>query len=77
MSLAETAKRLYERNWKQRLEAKHRDEFVAIEPESKSFYLGDSFLDAALSAKKVHPQRKAFVLRIGHDAAFHLRSAWR
>lgn len=77
MSIADAAKRLYEREWKQRLEAEHRNEFVAIEPESQSFYLGDTFLAAALSAKQAYPQRKAFVIKIGHDAAFHLGSASR
>ena len=50
MSISAAAKQLYEREWKQRLESEHRDQFVAIEPESKSYYLGDSFLTAALLA---------------------------
>lgn len=77
MSVADAAKQLYEREWKVRLESEHRDEFVAIEPESRSFYLGESFLAAALLAKQAYPHRKSFVIRIGHDAAFHLGSASR
>lgn len=72
MSIAEQAKQVYEREFKAQLEAEHRDEFVAIEPVSKSFFLGVTFLDAALAAKKAHPERKSFVIRIGHDAAFHI-----
>ena len=72
MSIAASAKQFYERELKARLEADHRDEFVAIEPQSRSFYLGDSFVEAALAAKQAHPDRKSFVIRIGHDAAFHL-----
>ena len=77
MSIAETAKRLYEQQWKDRLEAEHRHQFVAIEPESKSYFLGATFLAAALLAKNAYPDRKAFVLKIGHEAAFHIGASSR
>lgn len=54
------------------LELKHRNEYVAIEPESKSHFLGKTFLEAALAAKNAFPDRKSFVVRIGHEAAFHI-----
>ena len=72
MSIAEQAKHIYESRLKAQLEAKHRDKFVAIEPISQSFFLGDQFIDAALAAKNAHPDRKSFVIRIGHEAAFHI-----
>jgi len=72
MSLAEQSKRVYETRFRAELEAKHRDQFVAIEPDSESYFLGDAFIDAALAAKKAYPTHKSFVIRIGHDAAFHL-----
>ncbi len=72
VSIAEKAKGFYESELKTRLESEHCDEFIAIEPVSKSFYLADTFIDAALAAKKAHPNRKSFVIRIGHDAAFHI-----
>jgi hypothetical protein len=72
MSIAEEAKGVYERELKDRLEAEHGDEFVAIEPVSKSFYIADTFIEAALAAKRAHPDRKSFVIRIGYDAAFHI-----
>lgn len=72
MSIAEAAKRLYEAELRTSLEAEHRDEFVAIEPESKSYFVGKSFLEAAMAAKSAFPNRKSFVLRIGHEAAFHI-----
>jgi len=72
MSLAEAAKRFYKAELQKSLEAKHRDEFVAIEPESKAHFVGASFLEAAMAAKRAYPERKSFVLRIGHDAAFHI-----
>ena len=75
MSIAAQAKQFYESELKAKLEAEHRDEFVAIEPESKSFFVAQSFIDAGLAAKKAYPKRKSFVIRIGHEAAFHLGAA--
>ena len=75
MSVAEKAKEVYESEFKARMEVDHLDEFVAIEPVSKSFFLGDTFIDAALAAKQAHPDRKSFVIRIGHEAAFHIGAA--
>lgn len=72
MSIAEQAKQIYESRLKSELEAKHRDEFVAIEPVSESFFLAAEFIDAAMAAKIAYPDRKSFVLRIGHEAAFHI-----
>ena len=72
MTIAEQAKRFYQLRLKTDLETTHRDQFVAIEPISESFYLGDRFIDAALAAKTAFPHRKSFVLRVGHDAAFHI-----
>jgi len=72
MSIADAAKQVYESELRETLESKHRDEYVAIEPESKSHFLGKTFLQAAMAAKNAFPERKSFVLRIGHEAAFHI-----
>ena len=71
MSIAKDAKRVYE-TLRNQLEAGHLDQFVAIEPESQSHFLGHTFIEAAMAAKDAFPERKSFVLRIGHDAAFHI-----
>ncbi len=72
MSISESAKNVYESDLRKRLEAEHNNQFVAIEPESKAFFLGSTFIEAAMAAKTAFPERKSFVLRIGHDAAFHI-----
>lgn len=72
MSIAERAKEMYERDLRDRLERDHRDRFVAIEPSSESYFLGDTFVSAAMAAKSAHPDRRSFVLKIGHEAAFHI-----
>lgn len=71
-SIAERAKAIYQDRLRENLETRHRDEFVAIEPDSGDYYLGKTFVDAAISAKQAHPQQESFVIRIGHEAAFHL-----
>ncbi len=75
MSVAEKAKQVYDAELKMKLETSHRDKFVAIEPVSKSYFLGDTFIAAALAAKDAFPNQTSFVLRIGHDAAFHIGAA--
>jgi hypothetical protein len=75
MSIVEGAKRVYEDALRVDLERTHHGEFVAIEPESRSHFLGRTFVEAAMAAKEAYPNRKSFVLRIGHDAAFHLGAA--
>jgi hypothetical protein len=72
MSIAEQAKEVYELRLKSELEAKHRGEFVAIEPISEAYFLAPEFIDAAMAAKNAYPERKSFILRIGHEAAFHI-----
>ena len=72
MSIAEAAKRVYEEDLRSRLEREHKDDFVAIEPISRRYFLGKTFLEVALAAKEAYPERKSFVIRVGHEAAFHI-----
>ena len=72
MTISELSKRVYELDLKNQLETNHRDKFVAIEPQSRAYFLGDTFIAAAMAAKDAYPQRKSFVLRVGHAAAFHI-----
>lgn len=72
MSIAEAAKQVYEEDLRSQLERENKDDFVAIEPSSRSYFLGKTFLEVALAAKEAYPDRKSFVIRVGHDAAFHI-----
>lgn len=72
MSVAQAAKQVYEEDLRSRLEREHRDDFVAIEPTSRSYFVGKTFLEVALAAKEAYPERKSFVIRVGHEAAFHI-----
>jgi hypothetical protein len=69
---AREARRLYQERLRQDLEAKHRDEFVAVEPVSGDYFLGKTSLEAGLAARKAYPDRLALVMRIGHRAAHYI-----
>ena len=72
LSIAAEAKHIYDTLYKAEFEAQHRDRLVAIEPVSKSHFLADEFIDAALAAKRAYPDRPSIVIRIGHETAFDL-----
>ena len=71
-SVIERAKRIYADQLQPLLEPQHRDRFVAIEPESSEYFLGDTFDEAVKSARARHPSRLSHTIRIGHRAAFHM-----
>jgi hypothetical protein len=71
LSVAEQAKAVYE-TLRASLEAEHLDGFVAIEPVSKSHFIGKTFVEAAMAAREAMPDRRSFVMRVGRDAAFHI-----
>ncbi len=71
-SVIERAKRVYADRLRTVLEPQHRDRFVAIEPESGEYFLGDTFDEAVKLARAKHPSRLSHTIRIGHRAALHL-----
>src|SRR5436309_6949612 len=71
-SIIDRAKRLYADRLQSDLERDHTNRFVAIEPESGEFFLGDTLDEAVQSAVKKYPSRRSFTIRIGHHAALHL-----
>lgn len=70
-SVIERSKRIYEQH-RERLEAEHRNRYVAIEPESGEYFLADSFDEAVKSARSKYPSRLSHTIRIGYEAAFHI-----
>jgi hypothetical protein len=76
-SVIERAKRLYAERLQGVLETQHRDRFVAIEPESGEYFLGDTFDEAVQAARAKHPTRLSHTIRIGHRAVFHMGSLQR
>lgn len=64
--LVRRAEQIYEERLRAELERTHRDFFVAIEPDSGEHFLGRTLSDASAAAYAVHPDRRTFVLRVGH-----------
>ena len=71
-SVIERAKRIYAEQLSAMLERQHLNQFVAIEPESGEFFLGNTFDEAVRSARAKHPSRLSHTIRIGHRTAFHI-----
>ena len=60
------AEQLYQERLKEELEKTHRDEFVAIEPDSGEDFLGPTMSAASSAAHKAYPDRTPYIIRIGH-----------
>lgn len=70
--MAEKAKAIYEKI-KDRLEAEHMGEVVAIDVESGDYFLGETGLEAARQAKARYPKRIPYLIRIGRPAYISFR----
>ena len=66
------ATEFYERELRSSLEAEHMDEFVAIEPVSKTYYLGQEMSDATRQARAAFPNRRSYLMRVGHKTAVQI-----
>ena len=71
-SVIDRAKQIYANQLPTDLESQHVDRFVAIEPESGEYFLGDTFDEAVKSSKTKYPSRLSHTIRIGHRTAFHI-----
>jgi hypothetical protein len=69
-SVLHNAKLIYAEQLQAVLEPEHLNRFVAIEPESGEYFLGDTFDDAVKAARTKHPNRLSHTIRIGHRTAF-------
>ena len=67
--LARRSKAVYDARLRQRLEAEARGKFVAIEPDSGDYYLGNTLSEAIGASRKSHPDKLAYAMRIGESAA--------
>ena len=75
MSVADLAKAFYESKLQTQMEKEHLGKFIAIEPESKQYFIADSFMECAMEAKQKIPDKMSFVLKVGSDAAVHIGAA--
>ncbi len=73
---SERAWRIYDERLRAALEANHHGRFVAIEPESGDYFLGDTLDAAADAAQVAHTARRSHVLRVGYRAALFIGGAY-
>lgn len=71
---AARGRRFYEERLKQRLEAEHMGEFVAVEPNTGRYFLGRTGSEALTIAHEAMPAAKFFLQRIGSDVTHSLGS---
>lgn len=69
--VAREARRIYEEQLRASLEESHMNEFVAIEPISGEYFLGQTLSEAIGASRLKYPDRLAHALRVGHKAAIH------
>lgn len=72
VALARKALAIYEAHWRSKLEVSNSGDFVAIEPESGDYFLGQSLSEAIQAARAVYPDRLPFTLRVGHKSTVQL-----
>jgi hypothetical protein len=70
--LAESGQRLYDERLRAVLEPEHEGEFVAIEPETERYFLGQTGLAALRAGRQELPEKLFYLLRVGHDAAYRV-----
>ena len=69
-SVAKAARPIFE-SIRTKLEALHMNQFVAIEPISGEYFLGETLSDAIGASRVKYPARLVHAFRIGHRAAIH------
>ena len=72
LDVARRATEIYEADLRDGLEKEHLHLFVAIEPESREYFLGATLSEAIRGARQRFPDRISFALRIGHPSAVNI-----
>lgn len=68
-TLAVRSKELYEHKLKPVLEPQHKGKFVAIEPDTESYFIGKTGTEALLQARATLPDKLFFLARVGYPTA--------
>ena len=74
-NLAERAEKFYQEKLKSMLEPSQVGKFVAIEPDSGSYFVNESDVEAIMNGRSVLPDKLFYLRRIGYNAAHRIRRA--
>ena len=72
IDVARRAQVIYEDRLRARLEATNLHDFLAIEPESGDYFLGETLSEAIQAARAAYPDRLPFALRVGHGSTVEM-----
>ena len=72
--VTQQGRRLYDEKLKAMLEPEHTGRFVAIEPTSGDYFLGDTDAEALLAAHAALPESRFYLKRIGYDYTHRIGS---
>ena len=72
-TLIQEGQSIYDTQLKGLLEPDHIGEFVAVEPSSGRYFLGQSATAALVAARDAMPESQFFLTRIGRNSAHKIR----
>lgn len=67
--LIERGKRLYEEKLREDLEPENAGRFLAVEPDSERYFLGDTDVEAITAARAAMPESLFYLVRVGYQTA--------
>jgi hypothetical protein len=70
--LVRRAELIYDQRLRAALENTHRNDFVAIEPDSGDYFLGPTLSEASAAARQNYPDRRTYVMRVGHPVMVYI-----
>jgi len=70
--LAQKGEEIYTRNYKDELEKSHHGQFIAIDVENESYYLGSTPEEAAQKAAQENPGGFFHLIRIGFSGVYRM-----
>jgi hypothetical protein len=65
----ERGKRLYEERLREELEPENAGRFLAVEPDSERYFLGDTDVEAITAAREAMPDSLFYLVRVGYQTA--------
>ena len=70
--LAERGRKLYSEKLKDLLEPQYNRRFVAIEPDSEKYFLGDKVIEAIQAGHAAMPDKHFYIARVGYPTAYKI-----
>ncbi len=72
--IARIGEQIYQNELREKLEDKYLGKFVAIEVETKDYFLGDTQIAALSSARKKYPAKVFYLVKVGFPAVVTMSS---